>query len=51
MLMEIFPQHSVMPYETKNSHPNRAIARLTIVGGNGELVEWNPLQISSVLHG
>ena len=36
MLMEIFPQHSVMPYETKNSHPNRAIARLTIVGGNGD---------------
>jgi hypothetical protein len=29
MLMEILPQHSVMPYERKNSHPNTAIARTT----------------------
>ena len=33
ILIEIFPQHSVIPYEMKNSQPNEATTRKTMDGG------------------
>jgi len=32
----ILPQHSVMPYETKNLQRNAAMAVATVAGGSGE---------------
>jgi len=33
--MDIFPQHSVIPYEMKNSQPKIAIALVTAAGASG----------------
>jgi len=44
MDMEIFPQHSVMPYDKKNSHPNVPIAFFTVAGTRGDPPQDNILR-------
>lgn len=46
MDMEIFPQHSVMPYDKKNSHPNVPIAFFTVAGTRGDHWHQGLLTIS-----